>query len=217
MSNFLDGLRKSFPQLDDWVNIYPSLSIRTLVAEVFKQVIDFARDASYYFTRFSSKESFISYLRKHLLPCARGYGRKGSDGLEHPRTRTPPAIITQIRMTYRESFYLIHYRRSLPMRDIVVLTPSYAARLLRAVGRPPSMGIDLTVREISEKLAAVNAEAMIQLHKRSQKIQLTVEESNTEVKELKRLNNLLIKSYERIEAEYDAFRQEVEGLFIPGR
>lgn len=58
IASLLLELRKSFPQLDDWTNIYPSPSMKTLVTEVYKQVIEFAREASIYFTRFSSKNTF---------------------------------------------------------------------------------------------------------------------------------------------------------------
>lgn len=76
------------------------------------------------------------------------------------------------------------------------------------------MGIDITLREISESLAEVNAAAMIQLHKRIQQTQLTVEQSNVEIQVLSRLNEEQIASCRRIEAEYHIFRQEVEGLFL---
>ena len=59
IAGLLLELRKSFPQLDDWVNIYPTASIKELVAEVYKQVITFARHTSEYFTHFSSKKPFI--------------------------------------------------------------------------------------------------------------------------------------------------------------
>jgi len=57
IASLLKEMRKSFPQLDEWTNIYPTKSMKELVAEVYKEVITFARDASIYFTRFSSTES----------------------------------------------------------------------------------------------------------------------------------------------------------------
>ncbi|MCJ1438053.1 hypothetical protein MMC27_007440 [Xylographa pallens] len=136
IADLLGDLRKSFPQLSDWKKIYPTVSIKTLVAEVYKQVIDFARDASLYFTHFST-------------------------------------------------------------------------RLWRAIGRPPSMGIDNTVGAIRGKLAAVNAEAMIQLHKRTKNIDLTVQESHREIKKLKDLNDVLVASYKHLQEDYQAFREEI--------
>ncbi|MCJ1385588.1 hypothetical protein MMC17_008711 [Xylographa soralifera] len=136
IAELLGDLRKSFPQLSDWKKIYPTVSIKTLVAEVYKQVIDFARDASLYFTHFST-------------------------------------------------------------------------RLWRAIGRPPSMGIDNTVGAIRGKLAAVNAEAMIQLHKRTKNIDVTVQESHREIKKLKDLNDVLVASYKHLQEDYQAFREEV--------
>jgi hypothetical protein len=57
IATLLHEMRKSFPQLDDWTNIYPTSSMKQVVAEVYKEVITFAREASVYFTKFSSKES----------------------------------------------------------------------------------------------------------------------------------------------------------------
>lgn len=73
------------------------------------------------------------------------------------------------------------------------------------------MGIDITLREISERLAAVSAEAMIKLHERIQQTQVIVEESNTEIKDLRRQNDEQIATCKRIEAEYHTFRLQVEG------
>ncbi|MCJ1252165.1 hypothetical protein MMC30_009404 [Trapelia coarctata] len=137
ISNLLEELRESFPQLDNWVDIYPFPSIKTSVAKVYKQVIDFARDASLYFTRFS-------------------------------------------------------------------------VRLRRSIGRPPSMGIDITVRMMHRALAAVNKEATIELHRRNQNIQRTAEESNTYIKDLKREQNRLLEINEQIKAEFQAYKQGVE-------
>jgi hypothetical protein len=39
-----------------------------------------------------------------------------------------------------------------------------------AIGKPPSMGIDITVAMIHSKLAEVNSEAMVLLHSRSLEI-----------------------------------------------
>ena len=57
IAGLLSEMRKSFPQLDDWTLIYPTASMKRAVAEVYKEVITFARDASVYFTRFRSKNS----------------------------------------------------------------------------------------------------------------------------------------------------------------
>jgi hypothetical protein len=57
ITDLLKELQKSFPQLDDWTLIYPTPSMKQVVAEVYKEVITFARDASVYFTRFRSKPS----------------------------------------------------------------------------------------------------------------------------------------------------------------
>jgi hypothetical protein len=48
-------LQKSLPKLDVWDAIYPTESMTILVAEVYKEVIVFAREASVYFTKFSSE------------------------------------------------------------------------------------------------------------------------------------------------------------------
>lgn len=57
IANLLKEMRKSFPQLDDWTLIYPTASMKQAVAEVYKEVIIFARDASIYFTKFRSRSS----------------------------------------------------------------------------------------------------------------------------------------------------------------
>ncbi|KAL9118252.1 MAG: hypothetical protein Q9187_005208 [Circinaria calcarea] len=86
-----------------------------------------------------------------------------------------------------------------------------------AIGKPPSLGIDQTVATLHAKLAEVNSEAMIQLHKRSQKIHNTVEDNNARIKELKnsnhaleRSNMVLVSALERLEAQHQKFVQEVE-------
>lgn len=96
------------------------------------------------------------------------------------------------------------------------------ARLWMAIGKPPSLGIDGTMATIHGKLAEVNSEAMIQLHKRSQKIHITVEDNNTHIKkletsnsELERLNGVLARSLERLEEQHKKFVREVEGMSLP--
>ncbi len=61
--------------------------------------------------------------------------------------------------------------------------PPPAARLWMAIGSPPAMGVEKTASIIHSKLAEVTSEAMINLHKRNQKIQLTVEESRVKIEE----------------------------------
>ena len=95
------------------------------------------------------------------------------------------------------------------------------ARLWMAIGKPPPLGIDGTMAKIHGKLAEVNSEAMIQLHKRSQKIHITVEDNNAHIKkletsnsELERLNGVLARSLERLEEQHRKFVREVEGMSI---
>lgn len=73
------------------------------------------------------------------------------------------------------------------------------------------MGIDMTLREISERLAAVNADATIQLHQRVQQNQLILEDSYKEIKALKKLHIEQIVVCERIEGENQTIRQEAKG------
>ena len=91
-----------------------------------------------------------------------------------------------------------------------------------AIGKPPSLGIDETVAKIHGKLAEVNSEAMIQLHKRSQKIHIVVEDNNVHIKkletsnmELERLNGVLTRSLERLEVQHEKFVQEVKRMWLP--
>jgi len=52
-----------------------------------------------------------------------------------------------------------------------------------AIGNPPKIGVEKTASLIHGKLAEVTSEAMINLHKRNQQIQLTVEESKLKIEE----------------------------------
>lgn len=65
IASLLYDLRKSFPRLDDWTSIYPTPTMKTLVTEVYKQIIDFARHASVYFTRFTSKSPLFHLLQTY--------------------------------------------------------------------------------------------------------------------------------------------------------
>lgn len=55
IADLMVALRESFPELDGWTEIYPTIPMKILVMEVYKQIIEFARDATLYFLRFSSK------------------------------------------------------------------------------------------------------------------------------------------------------------------
>jgi hypothetical protein len=48
-------LQKSLPRLDVWDTIYPTDSMTILVADVYREVTIFAREALLYFTKFSSQ------------------------------------------------------------------------------------------------------------------------------------------------------------------
>lgn len=63
MATLLIDLQRSFPQLDEWTNIYDTPPMKTLVVEVYKQIIDFTRTASIYFTQFSSKHCSSGNLK----------------------------------------------------------------------------------------------------------------------------------------------------------
>ncbi|TVY81584.1 hypothetical protein LSUE1_G003620 [Lachnellula suecica] len=52
IENLLEDIRKSFPKLENWPDIYPTPQMRELVATAYEQVTDFARAATYYFTSF---------------------------------------------------------------------------------------------------------------------------------------------------------------------
>ena len=71
-----------------------------------------------------------------------------------------------------------------------------------AIGRPPPIGIDKITVAIQGKLAEVNFEAGRQLHKRSRDIQTTGDDSNARIKTLESLNGALVRSLERLEAQY---------------
>lgn len=94
IADLLSELRKSFPQLDDWVNIYPTLPMKLLVAEVYQQVITFARHTSKYFTHFSSKEFsifhpllYIPSAKRPNRSCWKSFlQRQGSDDVSKMRS-----------------------------------------------------------------------------------------------------------------------------------
>jgi hypothetical protein len=154
IATLLDEMRKSFPQLDDWTNIYPTPCMKLVVAEVYREVITFARDASVYFTKFSSK-------------------------------------------------------KPTPLRWELALI-CLAARLWMAIGNPPSMRVEKTASTIHGKLAEVTSEAMVQLHKRNQRIEITVQESKRTVEEshstIRRLESML----EAAQIENRRYRQQEE-------
>jgi hypothetical protein len=49
MADTLEELSKSFPKLQDWKTIYSYETMKELVAQVYKQIIDFSRGAVSYF------------------------------------------------------------------------------------------------------------------------------------------------------------------------
>ncbi|KAI9761888.1 MAG: hypothetical protein M1840_001541 [Geoglossum simile] len=61
-------------------------------------------------------------------------------------------------------------------------------RFRMAIGKPPSMGIDITVATIHGKLAEVNAEAMVLLHSRNLEISEGVQEQSGIIKRLLLIN-----------------------------
>ena len=61
MTKLLKELEKSFPQLDDWTLIYPTATIKELVADVYKQVVLFARSVAVYFSQFHGKAPRFYY------------------------------------------------------------------------------------------------------------------------------------------------------------
>ena len=67
----LADIRKSFPRLDAWQDIYPNDTMRQLVADAYLQILEFSRAAVEYFTQFWRKLStsirFCVYSA-HSLP-----------------------------------------------------------------------------------------------------------------------------------------------------
>lgn len=51
IADALAELTLSFPRLNLMTDIYPEESVEMLVAEVYKEVIEFAREAAEYFSR----------------------------------------------------------------------------------------------------------------------------------------------------------------------
>jgi hypothetical protein len=84
-----------------------------------------------------------------------------------------------------------------------------------AIGKPPSMGIDRTTALIHSKLAEVTSEAMVQLHKRNQRIEITVQESQITIEEshstIQRLESML----EEAKLENENYRRQEESQLPP--
>ncbi|KUJ17982.1 uncharacterized protein LY89DRAFT_717619 [Mollisia scopiformis] len=55
IKDLLDDMRKSFPRLENWADIYPTTTMRKLVADAYEQVIEFSRAATEYFTHFLTR------------------------------------------------------------------------------------------------------------------------------------------------------------------
>jgi len=51
-----DELRSSMPRLESWESIYPTDTMQKLVAEAYVQIIDFARKAAEYLSKFWSEQ-----------------------------------------------------------------------------------------------------------------------------------------------------------------
>jgi len=90
-----------------------------------------------------------------------------------------------------------------------------------AIGKPPSMGIDVTVATIHGKLAEVNSEAMVLLHSRSQEIHKGVQELQAEnkqlldrTKQLKQQNDELLLGMEQVKKENYHMRVAYERTFL---
>ncbi|TVY38285.1 hypothetical protein LOCC1_G007041, partial [Lachnellula occidentalis] len=59
IKDLLDDIRKSFPILENWPQIYPTPTMRALVANAYEQVIEFSRAAAYYLTNFWNTEAAL--------------------------------------------------------------------------------------------------------------------------------------------------------------
>ena len=99
------------------------------------------------------------------------------------------------------------------------LTVEVTARLWLAIGKPPSLGIDETMAKIHGKLAEVTLQANIQLHKRNKEIHFIVEDNNEHIKnletsnlELKKLNEDLTRSLQRLELQHKKYVEEVKSM-----
>jgi hypothetical protein len=52
IGDLLEEVQKSFPRLENWPDIYPTPTMRSLVVTAYKQVIEFSRSAAKYFAHF---------------------------------------------------------------------------------------------------------------------------------------------------------------------
>ena len=79
-----------------------------------------------------------------------------------------------------------------------------------AIGNPPSIGVEKTASTIHGKLAEVTSEAMVQLHKRNQRIELTVQESKRTVEELHSTIQQLESMLKDADLKNQRYRQQEE-------
>lgn len=75
-----------------------------------------------------------------------------------------------------------------------------------AIGKPPSLGIDITVANINKLLAEVNAEAMVQLHGRSKETNETVQRIEQQNEELQTKNDQLLQELTELKKENHMLR-----------
>ena len=86
----------------------------------------------------------------------------------------------------KDCFGILHplLRYVVGVRSEITWLTRQIVRLWSAIGRPPSIGIEVTVATIQGKLAEVNGEAMILLHSRGRDIYNTVQELKNDNKKL---------------------------------
>ena len=70
IAELLDELTRSFPRLDVWVNLYPTPAVKKAVIQVYKNVIDFSKETTQYFTR-----SWRRYVMAVFVPPSIGISR----------------------------------------------------------------------------------------------------------------------------------------------
>jgi hypothetical protein len=82
-----------------------------------------------------------------------------------------------------------------------------------AIGRPPAMGIDKTTAVIHKQLASINAEALVELHKRARSIYELVDESHNEITELRKRNMEQKSVIDDIQRQNEELSRRIEGMY----
>jgi hypothetical protein len=103
--------------------------------------------------------------------------------------------------------------------EIFYMTPANpkAERFKWAVGRPPQMGVNLSIQKIQQRLAEVNSEAMVLLHSTAHRIEEQLRDDMQQIGQkydsLKKSNEDLQKQNEELKKQNEDIQAKLESKF----